>query len=220
MSETAFHAPGAQAAIRPTPEKRAAERKSLLLRSAKVVCRAGEYVCLVRDVSETGTSLKFLHEVPPEERIILMLANGLTYPIERVWVKERAAGYRFGARISLTEFIHEPSPFAVRPIRLAIRAAARVIDGRFSHPAQLLDLSSQGAKIECAAEMKPQRIISFQINGMAQQLAQVAWCGEGAETPRFGLQFRQMLGLNALAAAALQLQPFAASADAGTERAA
>lgn len=224
MSETAMQAPVASHARhrlgQPSQTGHATERKSLLLRSAKVVCLSGEYVCLVRDVSETGTTLKFLHAIPPEPRIILMLANGLTYPIERVREEGEEAAYRFAAPIAPDEFIHEDTPFALRPIRLAIRASARVIDGRHSHAAQLLDLSSEGAKIECTGMLKPQRIISIQLSGAAQQLAQVAWCDEAAEPARYGLHWRQPLGLAGLAAAALRMQPFGAAMEASAERAA
>ena len=88
-------------------DARQAHRASLMLRRAKLVCQSGEYLTLIRDVSQDGIGLGFLHDVPPEPRTILQLANGMTYPVERVWAKSRQAGYRFGCTIALDEFLHK-----------------------------------------------------------------------------------------------------------------
>lgn len=185
---------------------RAATRRTLMLRSAKVVCASGEYVCLVRDVSEIGTSLSFLHDVPPEERMILALANGLTYPIERVWSGKRQAGFRFGAQVMMEEFMHERAPFELRPIRLEIAAPACLIDGRERHAAQMLNISTHGALFESAGEHPMARLFGFQISGMPQYLGQVCW----REGSQHGLRFQHPLGLQELAQLALALQPFGA----------
>ena len=191
-------------------ERRQIDRKSLMLRSAKVVCHSGEYICLIRDVSELGTSLSFLHDAPPEPRIILALTNGLTFPIERIWAGKRQAGYRFASPVSLDEFLHENTPFALRPIRLNLEASARIIDGRFSHTARLLDLSCHGAKIECDGVIQKSRLIGFQAEGMTQQLGEIVWCDEASVPFRYGLQFQHPIELKSLAETALRLQPFGA----------
>ena len=129
----------------------AVKRASPMLRSAKVVCQTGEYVCLVRDVSEDGVLLSYLHEVPGEPRIILSLANGQTYPIQRLWAGEAQAGYRFAGHAPLEEFLHESAPINVRPVRLTGSAAARVIDGSASYGAQLLALQWQSLDEQASA---------------------------------------------------------------------
>jgi len=189
-------------------KNRANQRKSLMLRSAKVVCQSGEYICLVRDVSELGTSLSFLHDVPPEKRIILSLANGMTFPIEQVWSGKKQAGYRFASPVSLAEFMYESSPFALRAVRLEIDAVARVMDGRDTFMAQVLDISTHGLKFECASDIKLARLIGFQITGMRQQLGQVVWHDGDHNVPRYGFQFQHPLGLQELAVATLRMQPF------------
>lgn len=181
---------------------------SPMLRSAKVVCQSGEYVCLVRDVSETGVLLSYLHDVPVEPRIMLALGNGQTYPIQRIWSGNEQAGYRFGGDVSIAEFLHESAPFNVRPVRLAIKATARVIDGSRSHGAQLLDLSSHGAKFECPTAMGEGRMISFQMHAMHPQLGQIVWHARDRHTVRYGLQFQHPLSLRELAQAALRMQPY------------
>ncbi|MEE4153411.1 MAG: hypothetical protein V2I27_04565 [Erythrobacter sp.] len=185
---------------------RAARRRTLMLRSAKVVCASGEYVCIVRDVCEIGTTLSFLHDVPPDDRMILALGNGLTYPVERVWSGKRQAGYRFGAQVIMDEFLHERAPFELRPIRLAILAPAYLIDGRERHAVQLLNVSTHGALFESAHEHALLRLFGFQISGMPQYLGQVCW----REGHQHGLRFQHPLALQELAELALALQPFGA----------
>lgn len=185
------------------------KRASPMLRSAKVVCQAGEYVCLVRDVSDEGVLLSYLHDAPPEPRIILVLGNGQTHPIQRLWSAEGQASYRFASAISVAEFLHENAPFQVRPVRLTIAASARLIDGSQSHGARLRDLSTHGACFDCAAIVEPQRLVSFQIEGLRPQLGQIVWRDETQEGARYGLQFQLPLTLRDLAQTSLKLQPFA-----------
>ena len=187
----------------------AVKRASAMLRSAKVVCQAGEYVCLVRDVSDEGVLLSYLHEAPPEPRIILVLGNGQTHPIQRIWAAEGQASYRFASSVSVAEFLHENAPFQVRPVRLTIAASARLIDGIESHGARLRDVSTHGACFECAAIIKPQRLVSFQIEGLRPQSGQIVWREEDAEGARYGLQFQLPLTLRDLAQTSLKLQSVA-----------
>jgi hypothetical protein len=184
-----------------------------MLRSAKVVCQAGEYVCLVRDVCEDGVLLSYLHEVPPEARIILALANAQTYPVERTWSADNQAGYRFAGSMALEEFLHESAPFSLRPVRLTIPASARILDGATTLTALLRDISTHGASFACDRAMDAGRLISFQLGGLPQQLAEIVWSKPGDDadgmSTHIGIQFRQPLTLRELAAVSLRLQPFA-----------
>lgn len=185
-------------------DARGAKRASLLLRRAKLVCQSGEYLCLIRDVSELGVGLGFLHDVPPEPRTILQLANDLTYPVERVWTGQRQAGYRFAGEITINEFVQEQSPFPARPLRLTISAIARIQDGRNLHDARLIDLSSNGAKLSSSAEFEQGRLICLELEGLPVQLGQVRWC----DGNRLGIKFQHPLETEELARCAMQLQPF------------
>lgn len=194
------------------PEDRASEgqaqrqshRASLMLRRAKLVCQSGEYLCLIRDVSEKGIGLGFLHDVPPEPRTLLQLANGMTYPVERVWAQSRQAGYRFGCTVTLEEFLREESPHPARPLRLNVEGEARIQDGRAAMQARLVDLSCEGAKVVSEDDVRARGLISFELPGMSPRLAQVRW-NEGGH---YGLQFQHPLESEELAHCAMSLQPF------------
>ncbi len=45
-------------------EQRGAPRYTSLIRAAKLVCGQGEFVCVIRDVSATGVSLRTFHRLP------------------------------------------------------------------------------------------------------------------------------------------------------------
>lgn len=185
-------------------EARGAKRASLLLRRAKLVCQTGEYLCLIRDVSTLGVGLGFAHPVPPEKRILLQLANDLTYPIERVWTGQRQAGYQFGGEITVEEFLREQSPHPSRPLRLNMTGNVRIQDARQRIDARLVDLSCEGAKVASQAELKLGRLITFELDGLPAQLAQVRW----SENGRYGIQFQHPIDTEELARCALHLQPF------------
>ena len=179
---------------------------SMMLRRAKMVCQSGEYVCLIRDVSELGVGLGFIHDVPPEPRVLLQLANDLTYPVERVWTGKRQAGYRFGDNITVDDFLREQAPHQTRPLRLKIPANVRIRDGRRVLDGRLLDLSCEGAKIACVVDGQPGHLVTFELEGLPTQLAQMRWSEDG----RHGLKFQQPIETEELARCAMYLQPFAA----------
>lgn len=191
-----------------------AQRAALMLRRAKLVCDSGEYLCLIRDVSEMGVGLGFLHDVPPEKRILLQLANDLTYPVERIWTGKRQAGYRFGGDITVNSFLREQAPHQPRPLRLCIPGSVRIDEGRKHTDARLIDISCEGAKIASPTEYQQGRLLSFNLDGLPPQLAQVRWSDSG----RHGLRFQHPLDTEELALCALHLQPFGRARSSGFTR--
>ncbi len=187
---------------------------AMKLRRAKLVCQSGEYLTLIRDVSEIGIGLGFCHEVPPEPRTLLQLSNDFTYPVERVWTGQRQAGYRFAGSISLNEFLREQSPFPNRPLRLQFSAPVRIQDRTQVFDARLLDLSCGGAKLASPAKVETGRLISFTIEGMEPQLAQVRWGADG----KFGVSFHHPLTTEEFSLAALRHQPFDKTRSSGFSR--
>lgn len=178
-------------------------RKAQMLRTAKVVCETGEYLCLIRELSQIGLSLKFLHEAPGDHRLILQLTNGLTYPIERVWTGRQQAGYRFASEIDPAEFVSEATPHEVRPVRLSLSAPAIITDGRVVTNVTLKDLSREGAQFESDAAHPVGTLVSFEVFGLPQRLGEVRWKNDEL----YGMRFQHPLTLQQLADAALDLQP-------------
>ena len=191
-----------------------AQRAAMMLRRAKLVCQSGEYLCLIRDVSELGVGLGFAHPVPPEPRTLLQLANELTYPVERIWTGQRQAGYRFGGEITVAEFLREQSPHQARPVRLGFSAPVRIQDARRRFDARLVDLSCEGAKLAAPGDLPAGRLLTFEMDGMPVQLAQVRWSEDG----RHGIRFQHPLSTEELAQCALHHQPFDRTRSSGFTR--
>lgn len=188
----------------PVDEQRDEPRAELGPRPAKVICQSGEYLCVLRDVSLLGVGLSFRHAVPPEPRILLQLANSLTYPIERVWIGKKQAGYRFGCEVTLDEFTDEPGDFARRAIRLTIKAPAKLGDGRKLRDIRIVNLSCDGARFECEEDTPLNCLLGFSIDGLETRLGQVRW----RDGNTYGMQFQHSLSEQELANCALELQPF------------
>jgi PilZ domain len=186
-------------------DQRAAPRSSLLLRTAKVVCQSGEYLCLVRDVSATGTGLRFFHAVPPEPRIFLELANGQIHPIERVWARESEAGYRFASEIDVEDFIAERSDHATRAIRLRLQRPALVTVEGHDCLATLHDISRTGARIEAEQSWPLQAFVRLELTGFPIRYGHVRW----REGTAHGIVFQNVMPLGDLAQHLLAAQPFA-----------
>lgn len=185
--------------------QRAAPRSSLMLRTAKVVCQSGEYLCLVRDVSTSGAGLRFFHAVPPEPRIFLELANGQIHPIERAWARENEAGYRFASAIDVDEFIAERGDRPSRTIRLRLERAVLVtVDGQDFHAA-LRDISRTGARIETEHCWPLQAFVRLDVLGLPIRYGHVRW----REGTAHGIVFQNVMPLGDLAQHLLDLQPFA-----------
>ncbi len=106
---------------------REAPRFSLVMRSAKLLCETGEYICVVRDISATGTKIRVFHQMPPDTHLYLELANGHRYAMERVWQEGDHAGFRFSAPIAVAEFVEEASDHPRRQLRLGIQRTALIL---------------------------------------------------------------------------------------------
>jgi hypothetical protein len=181
---------------------RGAQRFTLLIRTAKLVSESGEYLCIIRDVSETGVRLKLFHDLPPDRHLALELANGEVYFVERVWEREGHAGFRFSAPIDVQGFIEEVSPFPRRPVRLRMDVAAALSAGGPPTPATLRDLSQQGAGIVCQSHFSVGERVRISVEGMPAITARVRWRG-GAE---YGLSFEQFFTLDEVARLAAEMQ--------------
>ena len=185
-------------------ELRGAQRLTLMLRVAKVVCNDAELPCIIRDVSATGVRLRLFHALPEQARLALELANGDFYFIERVWERDSECGFRFSAPIDVPAFIAEASPYPRRPIRLRTDAPAVVSSRGAAHPARLRDLSQNGARLEIPTQLDFDQRLRIDAPGMPTIEARVRWRSHG----ECGVVFEQTIRLDDLArmAAALPQQ--------------
>lgn len=184
-------------------EQRVAPRYTLLIRAAKLVCETGEYLCVIRDVSETGISVRIFHALPDCAHMQVELQNGDRHRLEPVWQEEDRAGFRFCEPADIARIIASPSRFAKRAIRLNLTAPAQVVtlDGR-SEEVEIRDLSQQGAKIACSSRFAIEERVKLVAPGLPETRAKVRWRQPGS----CGLVFEDTYQYGDLARIAERLQ--------------
>ncbi len=184
-------------------EQRLANRYTLLIRAAKLVTERGEYLCIIRDVSETGISVRTFHPLPDAYRIQVELQNGDAHKVELVWQDDDRAGFRFKDQVDIMRIIESPCRFAKRAIRLNLAAEALVttLDGR-NETATITDLSQQGAKITCSCRLAIEEQVKISAPGLPETHAKVRWRKDGA----YGLIFEDTYQYGDLARIVERLQ--------------
>lgn len=161
-------------------EQRVSQRYTLLIRAAKLIGEAGEFLCVIRDASETGISVRIFHRLPEPAFMVVELQNGDRHQVELVWQDNDRAGFRFLETADISRIIESPSRFAKRAIRLNVSAAAQVEtrDGRIEL-VDITDLSQQGAKISCSCRFAIDERVKISARGLPATHAKVRWRKQG-----------------------------------------
>jgi hypothetical protein len=183
-------------------EERVAPRFTLLIRSAKVVGPQGEFICVIRDVSTTGISLRGFHDLPRRGPLRIELQTGETHAIEEMWRRGNEAGFRFVEPVEVHDLIAEAGHFPKRQLRLAVNFPVTISAALQLHRGELTNVSQQGARIESPSMFaidQPLRIVS---DRMPELVARVRWRREGT----YGVVFDNTFSLSQLALFAASLQ--------------
>lgn len=187
-------------------DQRVAARFKLVLRVAKLRTTAGEFLCVLRDISDSGLKVRIFHPIPQNELCELELGGGEVLRVKRVWQHSGYAGFRFAdPPFEVDRLIEEAGPFPKRHIRVRLNRPVPLMlaaDG-LQLPALLCDISQHGA----ALTLDQRLAIGRQVRLVAPQLpaltARVRW----RRGTLHGLVFQQGFRLEALAqlVAAMQL---------------
>lgn len=183
-------------------EQRGAPRYISLIRSAKLVCGQGEFLCVVRDVSATGLSLRTFHALPDDQTIALELQNGETYTLDETRREGFEASYRFDRPVSVDRLIQETWNFPKRQLRLNIEIPFTLASLSQSGEAVTVNLSQQGARVQCDAVFAIDQTLRVTGGHFPETRAKVRWRKEA----HYGLVFENTFSLRefALMAAAVQ----------------
>ena len=129
-------------------ELRAAPRFTLLIRAAKLVSPNGEFVCVIRDVSESGVSVRLFHKLPSGSPLELQMPGGGCYQVETKWQRGNEAGFAFREAVEVESLIREADEYPKRAMRLGLFFPIRASTLTQSAEGLVLNLSQQGARIE------------------------------------------------------------------------
>lgn len=180
----------------------ASGRFTSVMRVAKLVGSTGEFVCVVCEISRTELKLRLLHPLPGEARFALELPNGDCYFIEKVWERDREAGFRFSTPVEIRAFIHEATPYAKRQIRLRTALAATISAAGSIGEAVIRDLSQEGARIESNLPLGKFQRIRIDAEAIPSPIfASVHWTSQ----LEFGVLFQRAFKLEELAGIAWSL---------------
>jgi hypothetical protein len=194
------------ASERPGTELRAAPRVTLLIRAAKLVSGQGEFVCVIRDVSHTGLSVRLFHALPGCKDFALHMPAGALYEISKVWETGNEAGFTFREIIAVEKLVNESSDYPKRGLRLGLcfPVTAHMLSGSFE--ALVENLSQQGARLTCDRLLAIDQTVRLVLpDGSARPRevrAKVRWRRER----HYGVVFDDTFTLGEFARLAAQLQ--------------
>ncbi len=183
-------------------EQRIAPRFTLLIRTAKLICAQGEYLCIVRDASSTGVSIRTFHPLPQGVQLTLELPNGDRHPVERVWEKEGAAGFRFPVEVDIDRLLNNKSRFPKRAVRLKLQLPALISCHGRTAGVVVHNISQQGAQIESPLYLAIDQKLRLEADNLPIIQARVRW----RKDANYGLVFDDTFQFAELARLAAQLQ--------------
>lgn len=187
-------------------EQRAAPRFSLLIRAAKLVCTAGEFVCVIRDVSETGISARMFHRLPADGHCQLHMSGGAMYQMVAVWQNANEAGFRFEQPVAVEALINEAASFPKRGIRLGVTFPVTLTTLTQRCTAVVENFSQQGALLECDGLFAIEQNLRIEAGAVATELKEIRAKVRWRRGTRYGVVFDDTFTLGDFAKLAARLQ--------------
>ena len=199
-------APCAPADANEGAEQRATPRFTLLIRAAKLVSDAGEFVCVIRDVSRSGVSVRLFHTPTACERVALHMPGGAIYDLQKVWQDDGEAGFAFGQPVDVAQLISESGDYPKRGLRLKLSFPVTLVTSGHRHRAVVENMSQQGARIACEGLLAIDQAVRLELPGVGPEKhevrAKVRWRGER----EYGVVFDDTFSLGSFALLAARLQ--------------
>lgn len=173
------NAPGQPGVAPADAEHRIARRFTPLIRTAKIIGAAGEFLCVVSDISATGVSVRLFHPLPRESGLKLEMPNGEQLLVEPVWERDGRAGFSFASPVDLTRVLAGHNQWPKRPIRLNLNMPATLagLTGRFD--ATIKNISLQGAQIECGTRLAIDQRLRLSSKVLPEIVTKVRWRNGG-----------------------------------------
>lgn len=183
-------------------EQRVAPRFTLLIRTAKLISSSGEFLCVIRDASASGVSIRIFHPLPQGEQLTLELPNGDQHAIERVWEREGSAGFRFSVPVDIDRLLQNKSRYPKRPVRLKLQLPALISCHGTTAGVVIRNISQQGALVESPLRLAIDQRLRLEADHLPVIQASVRW-RKGSD---FGLVFDDTFQFGELAKLAANLQ--------------
>lgn len=183
-------------------DQRAARRYTSLIRAAKLVSAHGEFVCVIRDVSSFGISLRMFHDVPTDETMGLELQNGDSFELRKVRSNGREASFTFEDEVQVERLIRETWNYPKRQLRLNLTIPLTITTFTGRSEALTSNLSQQGASIECDARFALDQTVRLDSKHIPELRAKVRWRKDNC----YGVVFDNTFTLREFAMLAAKIQ--------------
>lgn len=185
---------------------RAAPRFTLLIRAAKLISAQGEFVCVIRDVSETGVSVRLFHALPSCKEFALHMPAGAVYEIARVWQRDNEAGFTFAQAVEVAQLINESSDYPKRGLRLGLCFPVTISTLTQRCEALVENLSQQGARITCDCLLAIDQTVRIEAPGVTGKMREVRAKVRWRRDRHYGVVFDDTFTLGDFARLAARLQ--------------
>lgn len=156
-------------------DERAAPRFTLLMRTAKLVAGDAEYLCVIRDVSSAGVSVRLFHPLPPVSRMTLEMQTGDCHGMYPVWQREGEAGFRFCTPVDVEKMVRNSSRYPKRELRFSAEMPVGLCIDGCRHETILRNISQQGAMVECDRHMALGQAVRVESDQFPEIVARVRW---------------------------------------------
>ncbi len=187
-------------------EQRDAPRFTLLIRAAKLVSPNGEFVCVIRDVSETGVSMRLFHALPSGSPLELHMPGGASYTIEPVWGRQNEAGFKFAEHVEVSQLINEAAEYPKRGLRLSVCFPIRVSTLSHRCEAMVVNLSQQGGRFECDGLFAIDQNLRIEVAGPIPEFSEIRAKVRWRRDQEYGVVFDDTFSLGDFARLAARLQ--------------
>ena len=183
-------------------DERETPRFTMLIRTAKLLCPQGEFVCVLRDVSTDGVSIRMFHDLPDFDRMAIELETGDIHDVKRMWIRDREAGFRFSRPVDVENVLYERGQYPKRKLRMGIEMPVVLCAGGRRRSATITNLSQQGARVQCDALFALDENLRFEAGDLPEIEAKVRW----RQHDRYGVVFENTFQLSEFAQLVAQLQ--------------
>jgi hypothetical protein len=187
--------------LRPAPFPPRAPRTVTLLITGKLVTRAEEGLCRVRNISATGMQIETRIPLAVGDAVGVELRGLSAIAGKVVWSRGSLAGIASDGAIDVERLLH-PAPVSrlvraphPRGPRVLVELAIEVQDGDGIHEAALIDLSQGGARVRLPFRPRIEERLSLIVTGLPLKSGAVRWI-RGDEA---GIAFYEPLSFDCLA---------------------
>jgi hypothetical protein len=159
-----------RAGVEPRPQH------TLLIRTAKLVGRSGQALCVIRDASAEELRIKRFTPLPSGPELAIELPDGRRFPVVRAWEDGDLAGLRFVEPIDIDQ-LRAASPAHLRKREITLDCLVPgVISARSGEcDVKLHDLSQHGARVECGLHLAMNERVRLETRTLPPLMATVEW---------------------------------------------